>query len=302
MAQNQADQDGAAGSGPSPGPSRVPSRIIVLCDNDTARADCGCEWGLALAIDLGNDLGNDREGRGLWLWDTSKTGLFLKNAAALGVDVSQARGLALSHGHYDHTGGLAALRSSTAFCGSIHAHPACALPRYAEESDGKPRRSIGPPAPLPGFVPAQALTHLAPGLTLVTDIPRAPGRFQAVQGFALDPAGTEPDSVPDDAFLVLESAHGPVVILGCCHSGLANSLACLRERLDISQVHAVLGGLHLFKAGPEALEETAQAVEEFGVRCLIAGHCTGAASLGLLRRRLPGREVLPLAAGQTWTF
>lgn len=293
-------------TGPGRASGRGPSRVVILCDNDSARPDCGCEWGLALAIDLGAGLGaglgNDRDGRGLWLWDTGKTGLFVQNARALGVDLGQARGLALSHGHYDHTGGLAALRSATAFHGSIHAHPACARPRYAEEPDGKPRRSIGPPAPLPGFVPAQALTPLAPGLTLVTDIPRAPGRFQAVQGFSLDPAGTLPDSVPDDAFLMLDSENGPVVILGCCHSGLANSLACLRQRLGIAAVHAVLGGLHLFKAGPEALEETAQAVEEFGVRRLIAGHCTGAASLELLRRRLPKCEVLPLAAGQTWTF
>ena len=76
----------------------------------------------------------------------------------------------------------------------------------------------------------------------------------------------------------------------------------LRQRRGISQIHAVLGGLHLFKAGPEAMEETARAVEEFGVRRLIAGHCTGADRLELLRRRLPGREVLPLAAGQTWLF
>ncbi len=123
-----------------------------------------------------------------------------------------------------------------------------------------------------------------------------------MQGFSFDPAGIEPDPVPDDAFLVLDSAHGAVVILGCCHSGLANSLASLRERLGLESVYAVLGGLHLFKAGPEALEETAQAVEEFGVRRLIAGHCTGADRLKLLRRRLPGREVLPLAAGQTWLF
>jgi len=273
-------------------------RIVVLCDNESAHPACGCEWGLALAIDL--DPAED--GGGLWLWDTGQTDLFLRNAAALGVDVDRARGLALSHGHYDHTGGLSALCSSTAFQGPIHAHPACALARFAEESGGRPPRSIGPPAPLPAFAPADPVQVLAPGLTLLSDIPRAPGAFQAVHGFSLDTRGNEPDSVPDDAFLVLESPSGPVVVLGCCHSGLANSLACLRQRLDIDRVHAVLGGLHLFKAGPEALEETAQAIEAFGVRRLVAGHCTGPDRLALLRERLPDREVLPLAAGQTWNF
>ena len=267
---------------------------MVLCDNETADQRCGCEWGLALAVDLG--------GQGLWLWDTGKTGLFLANARALGLDVSQARGLALSHGHYDHTGGLADLCSGTAFHAPIHAHPACAQARFAEESGGRPHRSIGPPTPLPEFIPAAPLTTLAPGLTLVTDIARQPGHFQAVQGFSLHPDGTGPDTVPDDAFLVLDSQQGPVVILGCCHSGLANSLYCLRQRLGIERVHAVLGGLHLFKAGPEAVEETAKAIEDFSVQRLIAGHCTGTDRLAMLKARLAGREVLPLAAGQTWYF
>jgi 7,8-dihydropterin-6-yl-methyl-4-(beta-D-ribofuranosyl)aminobenzene 5'-phosphate synthase len=87
-----------------------------------------------------------------------------------------------------------------------------------------------------------------------------------------------------------------------CEWGLANSLSCLRQRLGIARVHAVLGGLHLFKAGPEALEETAQALEEFDVRRLIAGHCTGPDRLALLKKRLPEREVLALAAGQLWEF
>lgn len=266
----------------------------MLCDNDTAHPACGCEWGLALAIDLGR--------HGIWLWDTGKTDLFLKNAATLGIDVGLARGLALSHGHFDHTGGLAALCATTAFSAPIHAHPSCALKRYAEEPGGKPRRSIGPPAPLPEFLPAGQVTVLAPRLTLLTDIPRQPGRFQAVQGFSLDPDGTRNDTVPDDAFLMLESSQGPVIVLGCCHSGLANSLDAVRERLGITRIHAVLGGLHLFKAYPEALEETALALEEFDVRRLIAGHCTGKDSLNHLRERLRTLEVLPLAAGQAWNF
>lgn len=287
-------------------PGRAPRRVIVLCDNESADPRLGCEWGLALAVDLGPAVepaeGPADEDGGLWLWDTGQTDLFLRNAEALGLDLGRARGLALSHGHYDHTGGLAALCSRTTFRAPIHAHPSCACARFAEEPGGKPRRSIGPPAPLPEFVSASPLTVLAPGLTLVTNIPRQPDHFQAVLGFSLNPDGTEPDPVPDDAFLVMDSRHGPVVILGCCHSGLANSLVCLRERLGIERVHAVLGGLHLFKAGPKAVEETARALEEFDVRRLIAGHCTGPDRLASLKERLREREVLPLAAGQRWTF
>jgi len=270
-------------------------RIDVLCDNETSGPACACEWGLSLAIDLGQG----PDGGGLWLWDTGQTDLFLKNAAALGIDVTKARGLALSHGHFDHTGGVRALLAA-GFAGAIHAHPACACDRYAEGKDAP--RHIGPPALLPPFIPAGPVTELAPGLTLITDIPRAPGRFQAVQGFSYDTKGLEPDNVPDDAFLVLDTDKGPVVILGCCHSGLANSLACASQRLGHVAFRAVLGGLHLYKAAADAVEETAQALTHFGVRRLVAGHCTGPDRLLALRGLLPGCDVRSLAAGQTWTY
>ncbi len=269
------------------------TRVVVLCDN-SALPGLGCEWGLSLAVDLGPETAEG--GGGLWLWDTGQTGLCVENARALGVDVAAARGLALSHGHYDHTGGLDALLAA-GFSGAIHAHPACALERFAEEPDGKPRRSIGPPRPLPEFAPAGPVTELAPGLTLLTDIARAPEAFQAVRGFSFDSDGGRPDHVPDDAFLVLDGASGPVVILGCCHSGLANSLAAARARLGLTRIHAVLGGLHLFNAGQAAVEETARALDEFGVELLAAGHCTGPERLPQLAALLPRTEIRPFCAG-----
>jgi 7,8-dihydropterin-6-yl-methyl-4-(beta-D-ribofuranosyl)aminobenzene 5'-phosphate synthase len=123
-----------------------------------------------------------------------------------------------------------------------------------------------------------------------------------VERFSLDPQGKMPDTVPDDSFLLLETQSGPVVVLGCCHSGLANSLSALRTRLGVKHVHAVLGGLHLFEAGGAPLEETARALEEFQVTHLICGHCTGPSRTEALRQRLTGRNVTALASGQIWEF
>lgn len=265
--------------------------VAVLCDNEASAPAFGCEWGLAMAVTL--------PGGELWLWDTGKTGLFLKNAGAMGIPAARAQGLALSHGHYDHTGGLSALLAA-GFAGSIHAHPACARERWS--ADPKGPRFIGPPTPLPDFMPAGPTTELAPGLLLLTDIPRAEGRFQAVRGFSYDRQGAQPDPVPDDAFLVLHTAQGPVAVLGCCHSGLANSLDCARQRLGIRAFHAVLGGLHLYNADQDALAETAEALSRFAVKLLVAGHCTGPDRAKALAALLPHCETLPMAAGSRHVF
>ncbi|MDD4731988.1 MAG: MBL fold metallo-hydrolase [Desulfovibrio sp.] len=265
------------------------NRLTFLCDN-TAASDLECEWGLSVALKLTDG--------SLWLWDAGQTELFLRNAESLGVDVRSAKGLALSHGHYDHTGGIPALIDA-GFQGAIYAHPAAPTPRY-NLGRGTPR-PIGIPAPLPPFQEVQGSTRIAPGITMVTDIPRRPGLFQAVQGFALDPQGKKPDSVPDDAFLLLETPQGPVVLLGCCHSGLENSLLHLRDQFGLTRLHAVIGGLHLHNADAGQWQAAADILKQFQVDLLAVGHCTGDHAADYLENRLTCR-VLRTRSGLTLSF
>lgn len=248
-------------------------RISVLADN-TASPGFGKEWGLsfALALDSG----------ALWLWDTGQSDLFLATAGTLGLDVVRAAGLALSHGHYDHTGGLEALFGA-GFSGPVFGHEDIVLTRYHV---GDSPREIGMPGMIPEFVRVRTVSKLDQGLHMLTDIPRIPGNFQAVSGFGLDREGTRPDLVADDACLVAETTSGPVLVLGCCHSGLANTLACAAERLGIHRFHAILGGLHLYGAPDQAREETARAIEQSGAKLVVAGHCTGDPALTWLKNHL----------------
>ncbi|WP_457572411.1 MBL fold metallo-hydrolase, partial [Desulfovulcanus sp.] len=89
-------------------------QITVIVDNKTLSSALGCEHGLSMLIKLDN-------GR-QWLWDTGQSELFIHNARALNLDLGQIHGLALSHGHYDHTGALDLLLAS-GFKGHIYAHP-----------------------------------------------------------------------------------------------------------------------------------------------------------------------------------
>ena len=101
-----------------------------------------------------------------------------------------------------------------------------------------------------------------------------------------------PDTVPDDACLVADVPQGPLVLLGCCHSGLGNTLFHLRERLGLASVHTIVGGLHLTDASGSALEETVAILHEFDVRRLFVGHCTGNTALSALGTSFSGTTVV----------
>ena len=260
------------------------TRLTMLIDNK-ALPGFQAEWGLSVALEL-----DDGQ---LWLWDCGATEKFLENAATLGLDIRPVQGLAISHGHWDHTGGLDAL-AAAGFHAPIHMHPAGLEKRWRYRAD-KPSKEIGIPGSLPAIQPVSDVAKLAPGLTMVADIARIPGRFEAVDGFYSDCDCSRPDRVTDDALLLIESEGTTSVLLGCCHSGLRNSLDHLRSRLGVQKVQTLIGGLHLFDAQDELpLRETAAAIEDYGVEQVFTGHCTGEKGLEYLKKILsiPVHETL----------
>lgn len=265
------------------------ARISVLMDNSGAYS-LASEWGLAMALE--DDAG------GFWLWDTGASPKFLENALAMGVEPLRAQGLALSHGHYDHTGGLEALRRA-GFSGPILAHAGLNRPRWALHKDKI--EPVGIPTPLERFEAVSGTRQLTPDLTFITDIPRLPGLPQSLHNLFLDPESREQDPVPDDAFLLLNTRRGPVAVLGCCHAGLENTLACLRDRLGVKRLYALVGGAHLHDANRERLDGAVRAIREFQVERLYLGHCTGKIGLDALTAFLPC-PVEPLCSGLVLDF
>ena len=271
-------------------------RIAVLMDNASRTPEFWNEHGLSMALTLADG--------STWLWDTGQSSGFLDNAHVMGIRPEEATGIALSHGHYDHTGGLDALLDA-GFSGSIHAHEEFAGPRFSI-TRGRPVRDIALRTArlsriLDRHVPVAGSTPLADGLTMITDITRQPGRFEPVQGFYRDRAGRIPDPVPDDACLLLETSSGTVLILGCCHSGFANTWAHIRSTLGITALHAVIGGLHLLHAPQWARKETASALQETGAKQIFPCHCTGDEAHRFLHSCL-GERVTPAGAGLNLSF
>jgi 7,8-dihydropterin-6-yl-methyl-4-(beta-D-ribofuranosyl)aminobenzene 5'-phosphate synthase len=260
--------------------------VHVLVDNTAAVPGLVAEHGLALALEFG-------QGE-LWLWDTGKSSALLENACSIGLDIGRAKGLALSHGHHDHTGGLPAL-AEAGFAGPVYAHPHAARVRF-RCSGGAVLREIGWRGGDADIVIVRESQKLLPGLVLHTDIPRRPDSFQAVEHFFLDQRCSAPDMVEDDAFLLVQGVRGSAVILGCCHAGLGNSLAALEQRTGLDRVETVIGGLHLYEAPPWAVEEAVEVLRSWQVKRVYAGHCTGEAALRHMAAALPG-VIHPLGSG-----
>jgi 7,8-dihydropterin-6-yl-methyl-4-(beta-D-ribofuranosyl)aminobenzene 5'-phosphate synthase len=271
--------------------------LYLLSNDKSSGSGFGCEHGLSVCISTDNG--------GLWLWDTGQSRLFLDSAARLRLDLGKLNGLALSHGHYDHADGLAALIGDAEFHGPVFGHPLLARQRYKKQAGSAPlpigfghALSLWPPS---GFNEVCHFARLDEGLMMFTDIPRRPGLFQSVEGYSFDLEETRPDSVQDDACLALQTQKGIVIILGCCHSGLANTLYRVRDLTGIKKVYSVFGGFHLLAAPEDALRETADVLREFCVQRIYPCHCSGEKAVLYFKQHYSGK-VFEIGTGTVVQF
>lgn len=292
----------------SPDATREPPvkslRITVLSTN---LADRGIgEWGYAALVEV--------DGRRL-LFDTGqRPETVLNNARELKVDLSTVPEVVLSHHHFDHVGGLLTLRRAHATVRSdalARAH----VTRGAfwsrgpgpHEGDENPLLAIRPVYEAGGgvFVEHEGAVELHPGVWLTGPIPRTHEEQEPVGGDRVRlPNGEErPDFVPEDSALVFDTAQGLVVLTGCGHAGLINTLEQARVvtgRLD-APVHAITGGFHLHRASDGSLDWTAERLRALGVRHIHGGHCTGLETVYRLRRQLGlPRAAVSVAAVGSW--
>ena len=151
--------------------------------------------------------------------------MLLENAASLGVPLGDLCAVVLSHGHYDHTGGLIAVRGAAPQV-RLFLHPAALLPKFSVNPDGS-ARSVGMNVASVQTVreAAEAVvwttkpTEMLDGIFVTGEIPRR-NSFEDTGGrFFLDEACTQPDPLLDDQALFFDTRDGLVVLLGCAHAG-----------------------------------------------------------------------------------
>jgi 7,8-dihydropterin-6-yl-methyl-4-(beta-D-ribofuranosyl)aminobenzene 5'-phosphate synthase len=281
-------------------------KITVLVTNlagDPKQGDG--EWGYSALVEV--------DGHRL-LYDTGASAdLVLRNAAALKIDLSDVEDVVLSHNHWDHVGGLMALRRELAkvnprAMSRVHVGAGIFAPRLTDhDEDHNGLKDIASAYRATGgvFVVHDRPTELWPGVWFTGPVPRPNDERNWNPGLWLaTPAGRAEDNVPEDSALLFDTPTGTVLLTGCGHAGIVNIASYATHIVGAQPLLAVVGGLHLFAAGDETLAWTAAKLKGFGLENLLAGHCTGLEATYRLRALvgLPRPAAVVSAVGSSFTL
>ena len=265
-------------------------KVTVLVDN-LAEGCLRSEHGLSLLV---------RTEGGSVLFDTGQTDAWMENLRACGFEPSDIKAVALSHGHYDHTGGLAAATTNILEA-KLYAHPACFEPKYAKSS-GMLRYIGMPPESAvlqPKFTLNRSAVELLPGIMLSGEI-AVHCRLSDQEGrFLTGENGLRPDTFEDEQSLVVKDGDNIGVLLGCAHRGVENNVLTAMEVLGVDKIDLLLGGMHLQQAGEERLAALADFLKRMNIGRIVCCHCTGLEAYKYLRANV-GPSVVLGRAGMSW--
>jgi 7,8-dihydropterin-6-yl-methyl-4-(beta-D-ribofuranosyl)aminobenzene 5'-phosphate synthase len=265
---------------------RVQSLRVLVLSTMLAERGIG-EWGFAALVEV--------DGQRI-LFDTgAHPDTVLKNARDLRVDLAGVTDVILSHNHRDHTGGLLHLRRELAKenpAALSRAHVGQGIfwsrPRPNSNDEGNTMIALRADYEAAGgvFVEHRQPVQLYPGVWLTGPVRRIHSE-QGGGGWGLvkAPEGAVEDYVPEDMSLVFDTDKGLVVLSGCGHAGIINTLEHSRERIRRAPAYAVIGGFHLFNFDDSKLDWTGDKLREFGIRHFLGAHCTGIEAVYHLRRR-----------------
>lgn len=233
------------------------------------------------------------------LFDTGQTGDFVKNANALGINLNGLDDIIISHGHYDHSGGVMTVLSEIKKSLPFYVGDGFFAPKYKYLSDGSYRYNGNPfteqdlPAEKVDLRKVtEDVTYLTDKILLFKNFPAISGFERKNEKFVLpDGDAYTVDAFGEEVALGLRTSKGLVLIVGCSHVGICNILQAVTARVD-EPIYAVLGGTHLMEANEERLEKTMEVFRKFGVQCVAVSHCTGEQGIALARENFGEKFVL----------
>ena len=217
----------------------------------------------------------------------------------------------MSHGHYDHTAGLGVALEKAGRETPVYIHPDAFKDKAAviEMNGQKIEVAIGMQkvreeyeAMGARFIHTAGFERLNEDISLISDIEHSPGwksidtRLMRREGNALIS-----DPFTDDLSMILETSSGPVILLGCAHSGIVEILKAASKKTGYKSFHAVIGGTHLEAATEEYTKECIETMRRFKIKIISPAHCTGFQKTAEIARAMPD-EYRTVSVGSVFEF
>lgn len=257
------------------------TKITVLCENSVAvPTPVIGEHGFSCLI----------EAEDATLFDTGQGLGIIHNLSAMGKNIAAVQRIILSHGHYDHTGGLMPVLKNKKEKTSVFVHPDAFNNKQAVvlTPDSMITVPIGMPFSKEDYEQAGADFNFIRGFIKITgsisalsEVSRPPDwktwdtrLKQKINDEIVD------DPFSDDLSLLILSESGPIVLLGCAHAGIVEILNDLSGRTGYREFHAVIGGTHLGSATEDYINKAIETLREFRVKTIATSHCTGLLTAG----------------------
>ena len=269
-------------------------KIHILTDDRVRRRGLLAEHGLSLWI--------EKDGKAI-LFDTGQSPVFCHNAKNMGIRLEAADYIVISHGHYDHCGGLQYFPYKNK-APAIYAHPDAFLKKFASTDKDEPSREVGIPFEISRqdwmngriVYTRQPLT-IDKGIVVSGEIPCSSPFEEVPKDFYVEKDGrVTRDMMLDEQMLIMEDDGEISIFLGCSHPGVANSLKYAQKLFPDKNIKLLVAGMHLENVSPTRLQMTIQHILDMNIQKVVPLHCTGFGAMCEMKRFL-GDRCLTLCAG-----
>lgn len=257
-------------------------RVSVLANDCARKRNMLAEHGLSLFIEAGN--------RKI-LFDAGQTNVFAKNAQTMNINISGIDYAVISHGHYDHTGGIPEfLRNNTK--AKIYTNPLAFSAKYKKLNDTENYDDIGIPWDIDSkevdssrFELNNKPVYIDDDMLLSGEIPDVTDYEKVSANLYTEGAeGYAPDMLLDEQMLIVKDKGGIHIFLGCSHRGVANSINHAKALFPEEKILTAAGGMHMENVSLERIKKTVMHMLNAGVQRVIPLHCTGLTAVNEMRR------------------